>query len=92
MQSQHIPAARVRNIAEALADGQLESRHVTHQFKNFKGSGKPLSVPVAAFKFAHDGPQVDTEPPTHGQHTDEVIRELGYSDEDIRKYRSQGVI
>ncbi len=92
LQAQHIPATRVRNIAEALADEQLSSRHVTHQFEDYRGSGQPLSVPVAAFKFAHGGPRVDHEPPTHGQHTDEVMRELGYSDADIQTYRQQGAI
>ncbi|MEM7467760.1 MAG: CaiB/BaiF CoA-transferase family protein [Pseudomonadota bacterium] len=92
LQAQHIPAARVRNIAEALDDEQLNARHVTHQFENFRNTGKPISVPVAAFKFAHGTPKVDSEPPTHGQHTDEVLRELGCSEDEIRNYRQQGVI
>ena len=51
-----------------------------------------VHVPVAAFKFAHDGPRVDRPPPMFGQHTDEVLGELGYSHADIARFRSANVI
>ena len=51
-----------------------------------------FTVPVAAFKFAHDGPRVDRPPPMFGQHTDEVLGELGYSGADIARFRRQRVI
>jgi crotonobetainyl-CoA:carnitine CoA-transferase CaiB-like acyl-CoA transferase len=31
-------------------------------------------------------------PPTLGQHTDEVLREIGRTDDDIRRLRESGVI
>jgi len=34
-------------------------------------------VPLAAFTFAHDGPRIDTPPPTLGQHNEEIFAELG---------------
>jgi crotonobetainyl-CoA:carnitine CoA-transferase CaiB-like acyl-CoA transferase len=36
-----------------------------------------LSVPLAAFTFAHGGPRIDTPPPMLGQHNDEIFAELG---------------
>jgi crotonobetainyl-CoA:carnitine CoA-transferase CaiB-like acyl-CoA transferase len=36
-----------------------------------------LSVPLAAFTFAHGGPRIDTPPPMLGQHNDEILTELG---------------
>jgi crotonobetainyl-CoA:carnitine CoA-transferase CaiB-like acyl-CoA transferase len=49
-------------------------------------------VPLAAFKFAEDGPSIQTPPPRLGQHTDEVLASLGYSKDDIAKLRAEGAI
>ena len=57
-----------------------------------RGSTVRFSVPVAAFKFAHDGPRIDVPPPMFGQHNDEVLRELGYSAGEIGGFRAAGVI
>ena len=35
-----------------------------------------IGVPLAAFKFAHDGPRIDAPPPALGEHNEEIRREL----------------
>ena len=77
------PGSRVRTMGEALADPQIASRGVLHRHEAAPGVDGSFTVPVAAFKFAHDGPRVDRPPPMFGQHTDEVLAELGYSEADI---------
>jgi crotonobetainyl-CoA:carnitine CoA-transferase CaiB-like acyl-CoA transferase len=49
-------------------------------------------LPVAAFKFAKDGPRVDTPPARLGAHTEEVLAELGYAKADIARFRETGVV
>ena len=78
LQARHVPAARVRSMGEAIADPQQASRGVIHRHDRGNGMEGAFSVPVAAFKFAHGGPRIDTPPPTLGQHNDEVFAELGY--------------
>ena len=77
LQARHVPAARVRTMGEALSDPQLASRGFIHRHpERASGDGK-LSVPLAAFTFAHGGPHIDTPPPMLGQHNDEIFTELG---------------
>lgn len=76
LQARHVPAARVRTMGEAIADPQIATRGVIHRHAPSAGVDGEFSVPVAAFKFAHGGPRIDTAPPTLGQHNDEIFSEL----------------
>lgn len=51
-----------------------------------------ISVLGAGFMFAHDGPSVDQPPPRLGQHTDEVLRGLGYEETEIDRLRQIGAV
>jgi crotonobetainyl-CoA:carnitine CoA-transferase CaiB-like acyl-CoA transferase len=77
LQARHVPAARVRTMGEALADPQLATRGLIHRHATAAGIEGELAVPLAAFTFAHDGPRIDTPPPTLGQHNEEIFAELG---------------
>jgi crotonobetainyl-CoA:carnitine CoA-transferase CaiB-like acyl-CoA transferase len=76
LQANHVPAARVRTMGEAVADPQLATRGVVHRHTNVAGIDGGFGVPLAAFKFAHGGPRVDTAPPALGEHNDAIRREL----------------
>ena len=92
LQGSHVPAGRVRRLSESLEDPQLKARNVLHRHEKIEGIEGPVTVPLAAFKFAHGGPTIETPPPRLGQHTDEVLASLGYSKTDIAALRAEGAI
>ena len=92
LQASHVPAGRVRRLSESLNDPQLATRGVLHRHEKIDGIEGPVTVPLAAFKFADGGPSIETPPPRLGQHTDEVLASLGYSNDDIAKLRAEGAI
>jgi len=92
LQSRHVPAGRVRRLSESLTDPQLKTRGVLHEHHTIEGIEGPVTVPLAAFKFADGGPSIESPPPRLGQHTDEVLAKLGYSNAEIAKLREEGAI
>jgi crotonobetainyl-CoA:carnitine CoA-transferase CaiB-like acyl-CoA transferase len=91
-QARHVPAARVRTMAEALADPHFAARRVFHKFDSTPGLDGPLGVPLAAFKFAHGGPSIEHPPREMGADTETVLRALGYSPDEIAGFRAARAI
>jgi crotonobetainyl-CoA:carnitine CoA-transferase CaiB-like acyl-CoA transferase len=91
-QARHVPAARVRTMAEALVDPHFKERRVFHHFDNVPGIDGPVGVPLAAFKFAHGGPSIEHPPREMGEDTDAVLGELGYDKAAIVRMREAKVI
>jgi len=91
-QARHVPAARVRTLAEAVADPHFKERRVFHHFDAVPGIDGPVGVPLAAFKFAHGGPSIEHPPHEMGQDTDTVLGELGYDRAAIAVLRQAKVV
>jgi crotonobetainyl-CoA:carnitine CoA-transferase CaiB-like acyl-CoA transferase len=47
---------------------------------------------VAAFKFAHDGPAVERPPARLGEHTDEILKAVGFDEQQIGRLRKDGAV
>ena len=51
-----------------------------------------FDVPLAAFKFAHGGPSIETPPREMGADNEAVLGELGYAAGEIAALREAGAI
>ena len=89
LQSRHVPATRVRPLHETLQDPHLKHRGILHHHEDVPGVGK-VTVPLQAFKFAHDGASIERPPPSLGQHTDEILASVGYTAGEIAAMRKAG--
>jgi len=82
--------ARVRDYDEVLADPQLVANQSILEFDDpVAGRVRALAHPI---KYDRETPALRRPPPAVGQHTEEVLRELGYSSDNLEKLRRGGVI
>ena len=87
-----VPAARVRTLDEALSSEQVASRGVLGEYASAHMPEARPRTAVAGFGCSEDGPAVYRAPPGAGQHTGELLAELGYGPGDISALEREGVV
>ena len=84
-----VPCGSIWKIHEIVEHPQLEHRDVLQTIDSRFG---PMRLVGAGFRLEHGSPGLDREPPALGEHTDQVLREAGYGQDEIERFRKDGVI
>ena len=86
-----IPAGPINNVAQALTDLHVQARGLVQE--TTLATGTSLEFVGSPLQLSETPPQVRYSPPTLGEHTDEVLREvLQLDDATIAAYRVADVI
>jgi crotonobetainyl-CoA:carnitine CoA-transferase CaiB-like acyl-CoA transferase len=81
--------AKVQNIAEVLEDPQVRAREMVCELER-EGTKVPLlGIPI---KLSETPGRIETPPARFGEHTDEVLGELGFDAAAIAGLRDRGVV
>ena len=87
-----VPAGKARKMDETLGSQQLANRSVIQDSKLSGFDGSPSRFPVAAFVYEHGSPEITSAPPQLGEHNDQILKELGYSHQEVSHLKERGVI
>ena len=91
MEEARLPAGPVLSPQEVLEDPHIAARGIFQatEYPGLDGSAPLMKTPV---ELSETPGEIRQRPPTLGEHTDRIMRELGYGDEDIDALRSKRVI
>jgi crotonobetainyl-CoA:carnitine CoA-transferase CaiB-like acyl-CoA transferase len=84
-----VPAARIRDLHEMLVGDQTK-RASNSQYNRVEGSAR--SAPIAAFRYAEYGPDLNPYCARHGEDNASVYAEIGYDSDAITELVERGVI
>jgi crotonobetainyl-CoA:carnitine CoA-transferase CaiB-like acyl-CoA transferase len=87
-----VPAGCVLSVPQALALPQVAQRKLLKTFEHVPGIDRPLTIARTGFRLSDGDPDVAAPPPLLGEHTDEVLRDAGFSAAEIDQLRAKGAI
>jgi crotonobetainyl-CoA:carnitine CoA-transferase CaiB-like acyl-CoA transferase len=91
LEKARLPCGPVYDLDEVLADPQVNARKLLDR-TTFAGSSRPVPVASPAVRLSRSPGEIRHGAPAIGQHTDEILREHGYSQDEIDAFRSAGVV
>ncbi|WP_313025861.1 CaiB/BaiF CoA transferase family protein [Pseudomonas lopnurensis] len=87
-----VPCGPVLRVAEVLAHPQVRDRGIIARFDAVGDMDRPVDILRPGIKVDHQALSVDTPPPALGEHTDQILAELGYSDAQIRSLHEEHAV
>ncbi|QFZ85181.1 CoA transferase [Variovorax paradoxus] len=87
-----VPAGPVYSVPQALDHPQVAERGMVGSFTNAPGVGRDIRLVRTGFKVNGQAPRVDAPPPTLGQHSEEILTDLGYSSAQIQALKEEKAV
>jgi formyl-CoA transferase len=90
MDKAEVPAGRIYTAADIAADPHYAARGMIQEI--VAGDGEPLKVPGIVPKLSATPGAIRTPAPKLGEHTDEVLKGLGFSEDEILGLKKRNIV
>lgn len=84
-----VPCGPINNLAQAFEDPQMKHQEMMLEVEQPSGRVKTLGFPL---KLSHTPARIRRPAPRLGQHTEEILTNLGFSREKIEELKGKNVI
>lgn len=90
LEAENVPCTRLNSVEDIVNDPHIEARGMVAEMEHEElGTFKSPANPVQFSDLETDRTEA---PPRLGEHTDEVLAELGYDEEDVERFHEDGVV
>jgi crotonobetainyl-CoA:carnitine CoA-transferase CaiB-like acyl-CoA transferase len=86
LEQARIPGGPIKNLAEALEDPHVLARRL-HHYVEYPGVQKPTPLMDTPVRLSETPGGIRHRAPLLGEHTDRILVELGFSEEEIKSLR-----
>jgi crotonobetainyl-CoA:carnitine CoA-transferase CaiB-like acyl-CoA transferase len=90
LQAADVPVGKIYSVRDMMSDPQFLARGMFEQ--HHFADGTPIKLPAITPKLSATPGATNWIGPALGQHTDEVLHQLGYSESEIAALRRDGVL
>ena len=88
LQAAGLPSGPVQTLQQALDHPQVAAMNLLREVADFPGLNRPARVPDLPIELTVSGGGITRRPPRIGEHTDEILAQLGYSAAEIAALRA----
>ncbi|WP_027724473.1 CaiB/BaiF CoA transferase family protein [Tuberibacillus calidus] len=85
-----IPAGPIQTVDQVFSDPQVKAREMVTELTH--PTAGPLSLVASPIKFSKTPVVYERHPPLAGEHTEEILKEYGFTSKQIADWQNSGII
>jgi crotonobetainyl-CoA:carnitine CoA-transferase CaiB-like acyl-CoA transferase len=90
LEQAQVPCGPINSVPEVFKDPQVVHRQMLRHIQHPQSGLVPQVI--SPFRFRNASLSLDRPPPLLGEHTDEILKKIGITSDQIKEFRERGIV